>query len=68
MVIARKVEPHPEAVLMSVTDAAKALGVGRSTAYILMGEGKLVAVKIGSRRLVKVDSIHAYVDALSEAA
>lgn len=55
-----------EPVLCSIPDAAMALGLGRSKIYELLAEGRLVAVAIGRRRLVRVDSIRAL--ALGEAA
>lgn len=55
-----------QALLISITDAAKALGVGRSKLYELIGEGRLETVTIGRRRLVRMDSIRAL--ALGEAA
>jgi excisionase family DNA binding protein len=48
-----------EAYLISIPDAAVALGLGRSKIYELIGEGKLEAVSIGRRRLVRVDSVRA---------
>ena len=55
-----------EAYLVSIPDAAKALGLGRSKIYKLIGEGKLETVSIGRRRLVRIDSVRAL--ALGEAA
>lgn len=48
-----------EAVLCSIPDAAKALGIGRSKAYELISEQKLETVTIGRRRLVRVESVRA---------
>ena len=39
---------------MTVEDAAKMLGVGRSTAYRAAAKGELPAIKIGDRWLVIV--------------
>jgi excisionase family DNA binding protein len=55
-----------DTLLCSIPDAAKALGVGRSKLYELIGEGRLETVTIGRRRLVRADSIRAL--ALGEAA
>ncbi|MGB3318808.1 MAG: helix-turn-helix domain-containing protein [Sphingopyxis granuli] len=44
-------------VLCSITDAARMLGIGRTKAYELIDEGSLATITIGTRRLVKVDSI-----------
>lgn len=46
-----------KAILASITDAQRALGVGRTTAYRLIEEGKLETVKIGRRTLIRVSSI-----------
>ena len=45
--------------LASISDAQRALGIGRTTAYRLMDDGKLEKVKIGRRTLIKVASIKA---------
>lgn len=45
--------------LASIPEAQRALGIGRSTAYRLMDEGRLEKVKIGRRTLIKVASIKA---------
>lgn len=55
-----------ETLLCSIPDAAKALGVGRSKLYELIGENRIETVTIGRRRLVRTDSIRAL--ALGEAA
>jgi len=47
------------AILASIPDAQRALGIGRSTAYRLIEEGQLETVKIGRRTLIKVSSIRA---------
>lgn len=45
------------AILASIPDAQRALGIGRSTAYRLINDGKLDTVKIGRRTLIRVSSI-----------
>ena len=46
-------------ITTSVADAAKAIGVGHTTLYSLIKDGRLKVVKIGRRTLIRVDSIHA---------
>ena len=46
-----------KAILKSIPDAQRALGIGRTTAYRLIDEGKLETVKIGRRTLVRIASI-----------
>lgn len=55
-----------EAFLVSIPDAAKALGLGRSKVYELIGQGRLETVTIGRRRLVRVSSLRTL--AMGEAA
>lgn len=50
----RPVEP----VLISVKDAANTLSLGRTKIYELINDGQLETIKLGSRRLVKVASVH----------
>ena len=52
-----------EPLATPINDAARALGIGRSTVYKLIAEQKLQTIKIGGRRLVKADSIRALVAA-----
>jgi excisionase family DNA binding protein len=49
-------------ITLSITDAAKALGIGRSSTYVLINIGNLKTIKIGRRTLVTVDSLRALVD------
>lgn len=53
---------------ISIPEAARALGVGRSATYELLNAGKLKSVKIGSRRLVTVASVMAFADSLEKQA
>lgn len=46
-------------VLLSIDKTAEALSIGRSKTYELIGQGKLVTVTIGRRRLVRMDSVQA---------
>ena len=57
-----------ESLFVSIIDAGKMLGCGRSTTYRLLNDGKLKAVKLGTRRLVSVTSIHELAGVLGRAA
>ena len=60
MTQARNSEVAPiEPRALRINDAAAALGVGRSTLYKLMSEGKLATVKVAGRRLVPCDNMEA---------
>jgi excisionase family DNA binding protein len=52
-------------MLYSIRDTMGALSIGRTSVYNLIKAGRLEAVKLGSRTLIKVSSIHALVEANS---
>lgn len=49
-------------ILISINESADALRVGRTKIYELISNGDLITVKIGSRRLVTMESIEALVE------
>ena len=51
-----------EQLAYSINDTAKALSLGRTSIYALIGDGRLVAFKLGRRTLVKADSIRGLID------
>jgi excisionase family DNA binding protein len=51
-----------EIIATSVKDAAKALGLGRTSIYALIKEGRLETFKLGRRTLIKAESIRRLVD------
>lgn len=50
-----------EPLLLKISDAARVLGVGRTTAYELVREGTLPHVVFGGRMLVPAEELHALV-------
>ena len=57
-----------EPINLSIIDAARTLGVGRSKLYELINAGQLDTVKLGTRTLVRVASIRAFSDSLAKRA
>ncbi len=51
-----------EAITTSINDAAKALGIGRTSIYQLIRDRRLEEVKLGRRTLIKTESIRRLVD------
>ena len=52
--------------LYRVPVAAEALGISRSSLYLLIQNGELETVTVGRRRLVPADAITDYVDRLRQ--
>lgn len=46
---------------LSITDAAKALGISKSSAYKIISEGQLRSIRIGGRHVVPVASVEAFI-------
>ncbi|PCI46350.1 MAG: excisionase [Alphaproteobacteria bacterium] len=55
-----------EPITLSINDAAKALSLGRTSIYALIREGKLEAIKLGRRTLIKVESLHRLIEGASK--
>lgn len=57
---------YPRAArLLAIEEAARQLGVGRTTIFGLVATGDLRTVKIGRRRLVPIEAINELVERLS---
>jgi excisionase family DNA binding protein len=52
--------------LLSIDDAAIALGIGRTQTYELVMSGKIASVKIGRRRLIVRSELESFVQRLSD--
>lgn len=55
-------------LLLTVTEAAQVLSMGRSKVYEMVRDGVLPSVKIDGCRRVKAAALMAYVESLGEAA
>lgn len=53
--------------LLTVTEAARRLGIGRTTTFALMRTGELRSVTVGRRRLVPAGAIDEFVAGLERA-
>jgi excisionase family DNA binding protein len=58
---------RPEPIAISIADACRYIGCGRSLLYELIGNKQINAVKLGRRTLVPVASLHTYVASLPSA-
>jgi excisionase family DNA binding protein len=55
--ICQETHMNIEPVAISVNSAARTLGIGRTSIYALLKDGRLDAIKIGRRTLLTTDSI-----------
>jgi excisionase family DNA binding protein len=53
-----------EPLNVTIPEAARILGCGRSKLYELIAANRLEAVKLGARTLIRVASLKAYSDSL----
>ncbi|MBO6768416.1 MAG: helix-turn-helix domain-containing protein [Erythrobacter sp.] len=51
-----------EPIAMRITEACRYLGIGRSTLYVLIGQGELEYIKLGSSTLVLTESLKSLVE------
>ncbi|MFD4723043.1 helix-turn-helix domain-containing protein [Streptomyces sp. NPDC058423] len=61
------VTADPTLLLLTAEEAARRLGIGRTTCYALIGSGELESVKVGSLRRIPADALAVYVARLREA-
>jgi len=51
-----------EPIAMRVPEACRYLGIGRSTLYVLIGEGEIEFIKLGSSTLVLTESLRGLIE------
>jgi len=56
-----------EVIALTIAEAAKASGIGRTTLYELIGAKKLDARKVGARTLIIGESLRNYIASLPTA-
>ena len=49
--------PPTPPIAVSPDEAARLAGIGRTTLYAALAKGDLPSIKIGTRRLIRVDAI-----------
>ena len=54
-----------QTLLVTVEEAARLVGVGRTTMFELIGSGSVKSVRLGRRRLIARNSLELFVDELS---
>ncbi len=54
-------EIPPEKLAFTMKEAAAALGIGRTTLWRAISDGKLVALKLGGRTLIPADALRQWV-------
>ena len=54
-----------QSLLVTVEEAARLLGIGRTTMFELIGSGDVKSVRLGRRRLIARKSLESFIDELS---
>jgi excisionase family DNA binding protein len=55
-------DPLGQRLLLTVTEAADRLGIGRSLLYELLAEGQVESIHVGRLRRIPTDALAAYID------
>lgn len=56
-----------DTICLSPAEAAKAIGIGKSTLFTLLARGEIKAKKLGSRTLITSAELSRYVETLPDA-
>ena len=54
-----------QSLMVTVEEAARLLGIGRTTMFELIGSGDVKSVRLGRRRLIARKSLKSFIDELS---
>jgi len=60
-------EPPPEKLAFTLKEGSAALGVGRTTLYAAIADGRLAAVKLGQRTLIPAEALRLWLASLPAA-
>lgn len=58
--------PRAERLAVSVHEACQIIGIGRTRLYQLINDGELASVRLGSRRLVKIEALREFIGRLGK--
>lgn len=53
-------DPSPTPITVRIKDACRMTGIGRSKLYLLIAEGGIETIKVGSMTLIPVASLEAF--------
>ena len=55
-------QPHAEPLALRINDAARVAGIGRTSLYELINEGKLKTIKVAGRRLIPMSALRELIE------
>ena len=58
MTTTKQINQQTPLIAVSPDEAARLAGIGRTSLYAALAKGDLKSIKIGSRRLIKIEAIH----------
>lgn len=53
-------DPSPKPITVRIKDACRMTGIGRSKLYLLIAEGAIETIKVGSMTLIPVASLETF--------
>jgi excisionase family DNA binding protein len=62
MIDLNETTPKHAPIAVSPDEAARLAGIGRTTLYAALAKGDLPSIKIGTRRLVRVEAIREWLE------
>jgi len=58
MTTTKQINQATPPIAVSLDEAARLVGIGRTSLYAALAKGDLKSIKIGTRRLIKIEAIH----------
>ena len=60
------IEPCPVPITVRIKDACRMTGIGRSKLYLLIAEGEIETIKVGSMTLIPVASLETFLRSMQQ--
>lgn len=59
-------DPSPAPITVRIKDACRMTGIGRSKLYLLIAEGEIETIKVGSMTLIPVASLETFLRSMQQ--
>jgi excisionase family DNA binding protein len=58
--------PRPEKLAFTIAEACAAIGIGKTSIYELIAEGKLKSIQAAGRRLIRRSDLEAFLESCTD--